>query len=355
MKKNTKKQILNISIVLLLSAITIITILVNSNELNYTNLKSFFHNANPIYIIIAFICWTGFIMFEALSLHIILKTLGYKPKIKSSIAYSTSDTYYSAITPSATGGQPASAYYMIKDGISGGTAGFSLVFNLIGYTAAILIIGSFALIIGFDTFLKLSNFIKFLVIFGIVTQIFLLLFFIACMCYHSLVIKIGHFSVKALHKLKIIKKEDKWLNKVDTTVDKYKNCYEGLKKHKFLFFPVILLNVAQRTSQILISVFICKSAIDCSFIEIFVMQAFVVLGYNSLPLPGGAGSFEYLYLKIYTLSLPDSYVMIAMMSTRVISYYFSMIASGIYTLIYHLLQLKNKNKNDEKDIIVSSI
>lgn len=347
MKKNTKKQVLNISIVLLLAVITLIALLSSSKELNYSNIKTFFSNANPLYIIIAFACWIGFIAFEAISLHIILKVLGYKPKIKSSIAYSTSDTYYSAITPSASGGQPASAYYMIKDGISGGTAGFSLIFNLIGYTAAILIIGTFALIIGFDTFLKLPGFVKFLVIFGYITQIGLLIFFIACMKYHVIVKKFGNFTVRLLNKIKLIKNKEKWLDRVNNTVDKYKNSYEGLKKHKMAFIPVILFNVAQRTSQILISVFVCMSAIDCSFIEMLVMQSFVVLGYNSLPLPGGSGAFEYLYMKIYTLSLPESYIIVAMMVTRIISYYFSMVASGAYTLIYHLLHPKIKKGNDE--------
>ena len=57
--------------------------------------------------------------------------MGYKPKLYSSLAYSTADTYYSAITPSASGGQPASAYYMVKDEVSAGASGFSLIFNLV--------------------------------------------------------------------------------------------------------------------------------------------------------------------------------------------------------------------------------
>ena len=148
MNKDTKKQILNISFVVVMAIITIGALLGSSKELNYTNLKQFFSNCNPVYIVIAFVCWIGFVLFEAFSLHVILKKLGYKQKINSSIIYSTSDTYYSGITPSATGGQPASAYYMVRDGISGGASGFSLIFNLIGYTAAILIIGGIALIIG---------------------------------------------------------------------------------------------------------------------------------------------------------------------------------------------------------------
>ena len=346
MKRSTKKQLFNIFIVIALSVITIATILVNSDELNFSNIKKFVSSANPIYIIAAFICWLGFVLLEALSIHIILKAFKIKPKIKSSIVYSTSDIYYSAITPSATGGQPASAYYMIRDGISSGISSFTLIFNLMGYTAAIIIIGLLSFIFGFDIFLKIPSFVQFLVIFGFITQIFLLIFFITCMCRASLVKKFANVIVKILSKLKLLKNESKWIDKVDSLVDKYKDCYNVLKSHKKTILPVILINTAQRFSQILISVFVCKAAMDCSFMEMVIMQGLVLLGYNSLPLPGGSGAFEYLYLEIFTLSLPSSYVVVTMMVARCISYYFSIVASGIYTLVYHMVP--QKTKKDKK-------
>lgn len=351
MKSSTKKQIFNIFIVLALAAITIVTILMNSDELNFANIKNFANNANPVYIGAAFICWLCFVLLEALSIHIILKAFRIRPKIQSSIAYSTSDIYYSAITPSASGGQPASAYYMIRDGISSGISSFTLIFNLMGYTAAIIIIGSLSLIFGFDILLQMPTFIQVLIIFGIIIQIGLLIFFIACMCNASLVRKFAYFIVNVLNKLKIIKNKEKWIGKIDALVEKYNGCYKTLKRHKKTILPVILINTAQRFSQLLISVFVCKAAFDCSFIEMVIMQGLVLLGYNSLPIPGGSGAFEYLYLEIFALSLPSSYVVVTMMVTRFISYYFSMIVSGIYTLVYHMLP--QKRKKEEKVVSTS--
>lgn len=354
MKKNTRKHLLNIFIVIILAVMMVVTLSNCSNELNFNNLKNFFVNCNFTYIILALVCLGGFILFEALSLHIILRKLGFKPKFHSSIAYSTADTYYSSITPSASGGQPASAYYMIKDGISGGASGFALIFNLIGYTAAIIIIGILALLIDFDIFLNLSGFVKFLIILGFVVQVFLLGFFITCTRYHKGIRKIGYFLVNLLSKMKIVKNREKWFTKIDLTVSKYKNSYNDIKENKDTFIYVLICNILQRISQILIAVFVCKSAIDCKFSEIFVMQSLVVIGYNSIPLPGGLGAFEYLYLKIYSLYFPNSFIIISMMVTRFISYYLSLIGSGIYTIVYHLCQLKKQKSkllNDSNDSI----
>ena len=352
MTKSTKKQILNISSVVILMILTIVAVSKSTNELNYSNLKNFFANSNLGYLAAAFVCWIGFVLFEALSLHIILRKLGYRSRFKHSIAYATSDIYYSAITPSASGGQPASAYYMVKDGIDGGTSGFSLIFNLVGYTSAILIIGVFALTFGFDTFIELPFLAEVLVVLGVVSQIILLGFFIACMCYHTLVKKVGHGLVRLLNKVKIIRKKDKWLTRVDNIVDKYNACYEEFKKQKRTLVPVILFNLAQRVAQVLISAFVCKSAIDCSIYDVFVLQSLVLLGYNTIPLPGGSGAYEYLYLTVYGLYFVEEFIVIAMMVARFLSYYLSMFICFVYTMTYHMMK---KRKVERKHKVFGGI
>jgi len=249
MKKNTKKQLINITVLIILTSIMLITLLNSTDELNFSNLKNFITNCDLKYILLAVLCGIGFIFFEALSLHIILKTLGHKQKFKSSIAYATSDAYYSAITPSASGGQPASAYYMIKDGVPGGTSGFTLIFNLTGYTFAILVLGIFGFIFGQDIFQSFSSFVKILIIVGFFLQVGLLLFFIACMKYCKLVRKIGYLFIDLLCKIKIIRKREKWIAKLDTVIDKYSSCYEGFQKNKLTMIPVIICNILQRASQ----------------------------------------------------------------------------------------------------------
>lgn len=348
MRKNVKKQIMNISFVVILVAITMVALLNSNKELNFESLKDFFSKCNYWYIVGAFGFFLAFVLFEALSLHVILKRFGYKSKISSSIAYSASDIYYSAITPSASGGQPASAFYMIRDGVSGGTAGFSLIFNLVGYTAALLILGVAAFVVDFNMFFEFAPFVKVLIIFGFVAQVALLIFFILCMRKHRQVMAFSGFCVNFLHKLHLIKNKDKWLGKMGRLVVKYKSCYKDFKNNKITLFWVILLNVVQRLSLVMVSVMVCKSVVDCNAFEVFAMQAFVVLGYNSIPLPGGIGAYEYLYLSIYGLSFTGSFIVVAMMVTRVISYYLSMILCGIYTMVYHVIGGRNKKSDDEE-------
>ena len=82
---------------------------------------------------------------------------------------------------------------------------------------------------------------------------------------------------------------------------------------------------------------------NVNVIEVFAAQAFVTLGYNSIPLPGGVGAFELLYLNTYrAMGFENHFVLVAVMITRLISYYACMLLSGGYTLTYHLLGGKKK-------------
>ncbi len=336
-KHGAKKQIINILFILLLMGLTIYALAKSNKELSFANIKAFILSCKPIYLIAAFICMLLFIFFEGLSVHIICTRLGYRRPLYSSMAYSTADIYYSAITPSATGGQPASAFYMIKDGIDGGTASFTLIFNLVAYIAAILVIAVIAFAAGFGLFGSLTALSKILIVASVGVQAFLLVFFILCMRCHGLVLKAGNGAIGLLAKIKIIKKPDKWKSRFAAVVEKYKRGYEQIKRNRALFAVALILNVAQRASQILIACFVCYSASQqVPFLQLFLMQSFVLIGYNSIPLPGGVGAYEYLYLDVFGLAFADAFVSSSMMVSRAISYYINMVFCGILTLTYHI-------------------
>ncbi len=342
--KTVKKQLLNGLFVVALLVITLVILFTSNKDLSYTDIKEYFAECNLWILLGAFVCMLLFILFEAISLHIVVRRFGYRPKFRSSLAYSTSDLYYSALTPSATGGQPASAFYMVRDGIDGGTSGFSLMFNIFAYTGAILVMGLIAFIAGFSIFGEFGTLVKVIVLIGFALQILLFAFFFACMKYDKFVLKLGNGGIALLAKMKIMKKPEKWRNKWQDAVVKYHNDFEVVKKHPSLFVWALLFNVLQRTSQLMITYFVCAAVLpSVSPVEIFCAQAFITLGYNAFPLPGGSGIYELLYIQSYrALGYGNHFVVVAVMITRLISYYLLMIVSGVYTLIYHMTGGKSK-------------
>lgn len=340
MSKQTKKQLLNILFLLFLIGVTLLIVFVVNKDFSFRDLAEFLAACGEewYWLIAAVAASALFVIFEGVSLFFILRGLGEKPKFFSSMIYSTSDVYYSAITPSATGGQPASAYYMVKDGIGAGKASFALVFNLIGYTTAILIIGCAALIIRPAYFGLIENwFMRLLIILGFVLQGALLGFFIACMFCGGAVKKLGNGIISLLTKLRLMKKPEKWRKKIADEVEKFKECRRAIRERPFMTVADFLFNLLQRVSHVLVSCFVCLAAApSANFFDLFVLESLVLVGYNSVPLPGGVGAFESLYINIYCIRFGDAFILSAMMVTRAISYYLRMIVCGILTFGYHL-------------------
>ena len=71
----------------------------------------------PGYIIVAGAAVIFFIWGESIIIHYMFGTLRIKTKKRTCFLYSCVGFFFSAITPSATGGQPAQIYYMRKNKI----------------------------------------------------------------------------------------------------------------------------------------------------------------------------------------------------------------------------------------------
>lgn len=338
MKKSHVKQLLNILFVLLLAAFTVWSV----SDMDISAVRNFFAVCNPWFMIGAVVCMVGYFMFEACSLHLIVRRFGGKPRFRDSVAYASADVYYSSITPSATGGQPASAFYMMRDGIPGGIACFALIFNLLAFAAALLVVGLAVLICNMSLFLSYSVAARILILIGLGFQAVLILVFGACLFFPKMILGVGHFFINLLCKIRIFRNKKKWMDKIDGMVSNYQSSLDYFKQHKALILPVLLFDILQRVSLIGISCFVCASITqfayggEISIWEIFCVQTFVVLGFNAVPLPGGSGAFEYMYLEAYSHIFPNDMTKTTMLITRVISYYLSMIVCAAITLYHHM-------------------
>ena len=346
MKKLSKKQklIVNICFLLVLIGVTLAILFTSNKELNFKNIAEYIKTGNPWYLCAAVACMLAIIVLEGFSLFLIVRKLGFKGKAAKSMAYASIDAYYSAVTPSATGGQAAAAVYMVKDGMTAGSASFTFVFRAVTFTSAYVILTAAAFIIKPSLFLQLDFWPQFFIILGVATQLLLVGFFIALLLCHRTILRIGNGIISLLHKMRIIKKKEKWRTKLIKEIAKYANCVKQIKKHKMLFVNVLLLNLGEHVLRVLISVFVCLAADGSApFRDILVLQCFLLVGYSSIPLPGGVGIFEFLYLNIYKLAFSERQFMLsAMMIMRTISYYMCMLVTGTVSLIYHLITVRRK-------------
>lgn len=342
-----RKKVLWACVTLALSAFAISALFYNGG-FSFVEFLQDIKSASPLWLCAALLCAIAFIFFEGRALALILRALGYSVKKRRGFLYAAADIYFSSITPSATGGQPASAWFMSKDGIKGAQVAAALLLNLTMYTLALVGIGAFSIIVFPHVFIEFNTASKLMILFGILAMSALAFFFILLLKKQSLVRKIGSAVVFVLKKIHLENAAHKFNSKIDSAIEKYNECVAILAGRKRFLARIYLLNLLQRSSQILVTVF-CFFAMRGDFssgLKIFAIQTYVALGSNFLPVPGAAGVSEFImYFGYMTLMGEEEACALAILS-RGISFYACSALSLMAVMLGYVMLGRDKNKSE---------
>ena len=344
---NLRKRSLWTIVFIAIAALTVWAITSQNKHFSLATFCAFLGELNYFWILCAILAMLAYIVFEGLALLTLCKSLGYKQSFGKGYSYSSADIYFSAITPSATGGQPASAFFMIKDGIPGATVTAILLINLIMYTFAILVLGIFSFILTPFMFTCFSVPSRVLIIIGIVAQVGLAFVFILLLRKSSILRWLGTKLISLLCKLRLMRKKEKKLTKLNTALDSYESCVFSLGKRRSALAKAFIFNLLQRTMLIAVSVFTFLAA-GGTFSNVpafFGGECMVILGYNFVPVPGAMGVADGLLLDVFGDFLGDGILAANLeLLSRTISFYLCVIICGISFLIRCILLSRKARK-----------
>lgn len=350
--KSKKKYLISIIFFVILLILTFYLLFSNNDiEDVVKNLK----NISLKYIFCGVLLILVYLISESLYIKHILKSIKCKINLLQGFVYSCIEFYFSAITPSSTGGQPAQAYYMGKDGIPFTKSSITLLLNTITFKLVLLILGLFAIIFYPNLIFDNSTLFTIIFIFGIVVNLLVILICLMLMYSKRWIKKIAIFSINLGYKLKVIKDKDAKLLSFNTHLEEYQEGAKYIKNHISVTIYVCLITLIQRLAMFSVSFIVYKAfgLSTYSYIELMVMQLAVAIAIDSLPLPGGMGASEAMLLLLYRKYFGSEIAVPAMLVTRGLSYYLCLIISGIVVLINHLRvsfisnnKMKGGNLND---------
>lgn len=334
--------------------IAVITIRIVAAQTNGTSLKSFLNSisqANWFWLGGALCGMLGIILFEACAVRCICRSLGYPTTRRKSWTYAAADIYFSAITPSATGGQPACALLMIQDGIPmiGVTA--TLLLNLTMYTLCIPTIGLICVLLRPGLFLQFSKLSQVLIVAGALAQMGLTLFFFLLVKNERLLHKLCNGFLWLMGKLHLVRQEKKMQAKIQTLMEDYRQCSSLLVGQKGMLVQVFFYNLLQRISQISVMVFVylAMGGGSASPVDIWAMQSYVVLGSNFVPIPGGMGVTDYLMLDGLGVFMTAQRAADLEILSRSLSFYGCVLLCGAAILIRVICYNREKRRTIQHD------
>lgn len=336
---NRKPVIIGVILILLMALATVYTI---SKEFGFTEVINVIKSINALWLIPAGICAFMFSVGEAINIRYGLKIAGYKLSFLQSLKYALVGFFFSSITPSASGGQPAQLYFMHRDKIKLSHGSFSLMFELIGYEAASISIALTGLFVSLFGRIKLFDkpglialpIVGFFVNFIFLSIILLIMFSkkaVKGMARFSIWL-VSLFSKKKNVKTSILK-----------TFAEYRLTANKLKRNKLVLLKVIIVSILQFCAYHSIT-FFCYKAFSLNaqtLFEIMTLQGLLFTSVSAIPLPGSAGAMEGGFGLLFKNIFPASLLGSAIILCRLISFAFPLVYSGLFILIYSLIMKKN--------------
>ena len=335
-KKKINKNIFNVIFLLALLAVTVWLIFKDQDAGQIFKLLS---GISPLFLLICFVLVILYVCSESVIIKYLMHTVNIKVPLFNCIRYSFVGFFYSCITPSASGGQPMQIFFMKRQNIDIPTATIILMVVTIEYKFVLVALGLGMVAFGQGLLATLDGEVVFFLYVGIVLNFF-------CVAFMSILVfmpgtaKFGITKGYALlKKLHIMKEKNNRSERLERSMEKYKHASKYLKANKKAVFNTTLISFLQRFFLFFITyiVYLAMGNSEMDAITVTLLQSVVSIAVDMLPLPGGMGISERLYLLIFTPVFGTSAAAVAsMMVSRGFSYYVLVIVSAVITVYTHL-------------------
>ena len=250
-----KKHLLWNIVFIGIAVLTVWVVASNAKGFSLENFRAYLSGNDPWWLSAAFGSMLAYVLLNALMIRLLLRDFGYHRNLWDCTTYTAADLYFSAITPSSTGGQPMEAWYMMQDGVPGVICTVVLLTYLLLYTVSIVLIGLVCLILYPNSFLAFGSFGRILIIIGAAIQLGLSLLYAVLLWNEQLLFRICDWFLRLLKKLHLLRHPDQKREKLRRSMERYSQATHLLAGRRRLLVKALLLNLFHRAAQIMVTVF----------------------------------------------------------------------------------------------------
>lgn len=297
------------------------------------------------FLLIAIALILAFFFFEGGLIHYLMVSQGEKLKFRTSMKIGLIGIYYSYITPSSTGGQPAQVAYLRRDNVSVGSSVAALFVKFFAYqTAFVLCSGVSAALMW--PYIQESNptLIPFIWLgIGINSCWIVAIPLLFC---KPILHKFCHFLRWGTKKLKFLKKRDQYIETLYKFENDFADYAERFGKKKSKVVISILLSLPQVILQMGVLYFIFRAFgyHNFSFLEITAMQTLLQVSVCFMPMPGASGAQEIGFSSFFRQYFTNNDLYTAVMVWRFFTYYIVVIAGALLIVVDGLIQQKKRKE-----------
>ena len=278
-------------------------------------------------LVVLFICG------ESVILHDIMRTLGTRHSLRHCFLYSFIGFFFSCITPSAGGGQPAQVYFMKKDGISVAVSVPVLMLVTITYKLVLVLYGVAVFVLRPRKIMAALEPVMGWCYLGLFLNVAFIGLYLLLVFRPDTVERCLRGCLRLGGRFVPQERSDRRMKKLTEWMDRYRAVADCFRRCKGMIVRVTVLTIFQRSMLFAVTYLTMRSfGIDRhGMMTVIVLQAMISMGTDLLPLPGGMGASETMFMRIFPPLCGRELVLPVLLVSRGISYYGQLIISAVFT------------------------
>jgi uncharacterized protein (TIRG00374 family) len=234
---------------------------------------------------------------------------------------------FNAITPMATGGQPAQLAAFIQMGVEGGRATSLLLMKFIIYQIVVLIAYVTAILTGFHLVMTKFRALAVFILIGFLIHLCSIAFLLAIMFAYRWTKKTAQWFFNLLAKFMKAERVERWREQTLEKIDTFYAEGQHLKRERKKLIAATALTILQMLCFYSVPYFILVAfGLPVSWAQVTQMNIMIILFMAIIPLPGASGGAEFSFQTLFATFISNSsQLVLAMFIWRFATYFLGMI------------------------------
>lgn len=284
----------------------------------------------PFWLLLSIFAMSLFVFCEGENIARSLRLFGENVTRGQAVKYALTGFFFSAVTPSASGGQPMQLFAMHKDGIKVTNGTIALLFELLSFEMVTVALSIIGYIFQHRQIAEAMGSMSLLLLIGVAVNCVVMSLLLAAIFSKKAMSILSGFLVRVI-SLFSRETAGRIQQSLARQLCEYRESAEYFKTNKMIFAKTLFTSLIQILAMYSIPylIYLGFGLSGYSLTEFLSLQAVLYVAVSALPLPGAVGVSESGFLRLFRLLFPAELLKSAMLLSRGISFYLFVLISGI--------------------------
>lgn len=292
----------------------------------------------PKGLVLCLLCYALGVLCDSISMHYFLRRQGHAVSLRYTVFISLIGSYYSNVTPGASGGQPMQIYYLKKAGVPVGIGTSATTVKYFCYQIMLMLLCTVLWIIHGGFLLEQVGSHRWIMIFGYAYN----LLAISMVLLMAVNIKLVRFILRLVLqlgvKLHLVKHPDALMAKWSDVLATFHDSVMLLRRRPRDLLIQLGIGLVQVLALMLVPVclFHAFSLTGASATQLIALGLMLYVSAAYMPLPGASGAQEGIFSLYFGGMFPGGIRLIALLLWRFFTYYLALIVGALVSFGYTL-------------------